>query len=204
METTGGIGGDGAVRPVPPLADVLAEAARLRAVLQAMALATAPAPAPAPASDAGAAHGDRERRRLQAERVDVLAELEALKSSACAAQARIAVELHADEVRLDAARGVRAERRGRTAAAQVALARRESPHRGSTLLGAARAWIAEMPATFAALAAGRLSEWIGVGLVRETACLPVDARREVDRRVCGDLTAVVGFGERRLLGRDTA
>lgn len=36
-------------------------------------------------------------------------------------------------------------------AGQIALARRESPHRGGRRLGAAKAWVDEMPHTLAAL-----------------------------------------------------
>jgi hypothetical protein len=43
--------------------------------------------------------------------------------------------------------------------AQVALARRESPHRGDRLVGLAQALHHELPHTLAAMTAGQLSEW---------------------------------------------
>jgi hypothetical protein len=54
---------------------------------------------------------------------------------------------------------VPARERGRGLGAQVALARRESPHRGSRHLGPAEALVGELPHTFEHLRAGRVSEW---------------------------------------------
>ncbi|MHA7197838.1 hypothetical protein ACX80Y_05480, partial [Arthrobacter alkaliphilus] len=86
-----------------------------------------------------------------AELIDQLRALEDLKSAAAAAQARIAVAFDTVQRRADADLGVPAEERGRGVAAQVALARRESPSRGSRLLGLAKALVTEMPRTLAAL-----------------------------------------------------
>ena len=98
-----------------------------------------------------------------------------------------------------AARGVPAAERGRGVAAQVALARRESPSRGGRYLGLARALTAEMPHTLAALSAGRLSEWRATLLVRETACLSVADRRRVDAELCADPGTLEGLGDRALV-----
>ena len=68
-------------------------------------------------------------------------------------------------------------------AAQVALARRDSPHRGARHVGLARALVAEMPHTLAALSRGRISEWRATLMVRETAVLTVEDRRRVDLRL---------------------
>ena len=54
--------------------------------------------------------------------------------------------------------GVPAERQGRGVAAQVALARRASHHRGTRLLHLAHR-LREMPETLAALRAGRITEF---------------------------------------------
>lgn len=59
-------------------------------------------------------------------------------------------------------------------AAEIALARRESPHRGQQHLGLARILTAEMPHTMAAFRAGRITEWRATLLVREAACLSLD------------------------------
>ena len=69
-----------------------------------------------------------------------------------------------------------AERLGAGIGAQVALARRESPARGSRLLGLAKALVTEMPRTLAALENGGLNEWRATLLARETACLSATDR----------------------------
>ncbi|OOP61789.1 HNH endonuclease, partial [Arthrobacter sp. SRS-W-1-2016] len=82
--------------------------------------------------------------------INQLRALEDLKSAAAAAQARIAIAFDAAQRSTDAAAGVPADERGRGVAAQVALARRESPAKGSRLLGLAKALVTEMPRTLAA------------------------------------------------------
>ncbi|MFJ6314278.1 hypothetical protein ACIQHS_19580, partial [Pseudarthrobacter oxydans] len=62
--------------------------------------------------------------------IDQLRELEDLKSLVAAKQARIAVAFDLSQRREQAAAGVPAKERGAGVAAQVALARRESPARG--------------------------------------------------------------------------
>ncbi|ROS30575.1 DUF222 domain-containing protein [Cellulomonas sp. PhB150] len=132
------------------------------------------------------------------EDVSLIAALEELKSTVCAAQAALSVALDTAERDRQAVAGVPARRRGQGVAAQVGLARRESPHRGSVLLGAAKVWTAEMPHTFAALRAGRLSEYRAMILVAETACLEREDRAEVDRLLCAGPASLDGVGTRAL------
>ena len=80
-----------------------------------------------------------------AERIDLISALESVKGAAAAAQARLAVDFAASQEAVQAAAEMPARDRGRGVAAQVALARRESPHRGSRHLGFARAMVHEMP-----------------------------------------------------------
>lgn len=94
----------------------------------------------------------------EAEAVDRLRALEELKASCAAAQAREADRFTALRREAEAERGVPARERGRGVAAEVALARRESPHRGSRHLGLATALVREMPHTLTALSEGRISE----------------------------------------------
>ena len=61
-------------------------------------------------------------------------------------------------------------------AAQVALARRESHHRGQRHLGLAKAVVTELPHTWRAWRAGRITEWKATLIARETACLSRDDR----------------------------
>ncbi len=162
--------------------------------------------------DGGSALADdvaRLRRRLVAapvpardtERIDLLRALEDLKAAATAVQATVvlAVDTHARE--REAVSGVPVERRGRDVPVRVGLALRESPVRARSFLGAAKAWHAEMPHTFAALRAGVLSPWRATLLVRETAQLPVEERVRIDAEICADLQALEGLGTKALVVR---
>jgi hypothetical protein len=122
-----------------------------------------------------------------AERVDQLSLLESIKGAASAAQARVTVAFDSSQREAQAAAGVPARERGRGIAAQVALARRDSPARGSRHLGLARALTDEMPRTMEHLAAGRITEWRATIVCRETAVLDIERRREVDARLAADL-----------------
>lgn len=129
-----------------------------------------------------------------ADRIDRISALEALKGAAAAAQARLTVAFDASQRREQAAQGIPAEKQGLGVHNQVALARRDSPHKGSRHLGLARALVREMPHTLAALAAGEISEWRATILVRETATLSAVHRAEVDRRLAGRLAGLGDHG----------
>jgi Domain of unknown function (DUF222) len=130
--------------------------------------------------------------------IERIAELERAKSAAAAGQARAAVALDAARRTADAAAGVPAARRGRGIASEVALARLDSPARGSRHLGFARALVNEMPHTMAALEAGVLTEWRATLIVRESACLDVEDRRTLDAELCGDQAGLHGMGDARV------
>ncbi|NLF04652.1 MAG: DUF222 domain-containing protein [Actinomycetales bacterium] len=137
--------------------------------------------------------------------------LEDLKDAACAAQAERAVTVVEHEVEqadaepvpqdVDRQRVVRRRRSlaRRSAIAQVALARRESPHCGQVFVGMADVLVREMPHTLAALRTGRLNEFRAKLLVRETACLEKDHRTLVDRELCADPKGLEGVGTKRLV-----
>jgi hypothetical protein len=55
-----------------------------------------------------------------------------------------------------------------------------------------------MPHTLAALRAGVLSEWRATLIVRESACLTVEHRRELDERMCAHPATLDGKGDRRI------
>lgn len=115
-----------------------------------------------------------------AERIEMIRALEELKSAAAAAQARLTAAFAASQRAEQRRAGVPASEVGRGIAAQVALARRESPHRGGRLLGLAEALVHEMPRTMAALTAGETNEWRATVVARETACLPRELREQAD------------------------
>jgi len=129
-------------------------------------------------------------------RIDVLRGLQQLKCAAEGAQAAIAVDLDASQRARAAAHGVRPEKQGVGIAEQVALARRESPHLGRRHLGLAKVLSTEMPHTLAALRSGHITEWRATILARETACLDVEHRREIDQAIAGDGEALARKGDR--------
>lgn len=131
--------------------------------------------------------------------VERIAALERLKAAAAAGQARLAVALDASRRSTEAAAGVPAARRGKGVGAEVALARRDSPARGSRHLGFAKALVQEMPHTLAALEAGALSEWRATLVVRESACLQVEDRRLLDAELCADQSRLDGVGDAALV-----
>lgn len=130
--------------------------------------------------------------------IEGIASLERLKAAAAARQARLAAALDMARRSAEAAAGVPAERRGRGLAAEVALARRDSPVRGGRHLGFAKALVHEMPHTLAALEIGAISEWRATIAVRESACLDVDDRRRLDAELCSDIGRLDGMGDAAL------
>ncbi|WP_172801457.1 HNH endonuclease signature motif containing protein [Arthrobacter sp. OY3WO11] len=126
--------------------------------------------------------------------IDQLRDLEDLKSLVAAKQARIAVAFDAEQRREQAAAGIPAKERGAGVAAQVALARRESPARGGRLLGLAKALGTEMPHALAALESGQLNEWRATLIVKETACLSAEDRCAVDEELAADTGTLAGAG----------
>ena len=122
-----------------------------------------------------------------AERIEQIRALEELKAAAAAAQAVVTADFVASQRAQQRAAGVPDRHLGKGVAAQVALARRESPHRGSRLVGLAAALVHEMPATMAALQAGEISEWRATLVARETACLTREDRQAADAELAGRL-----------------
>ncbi|MEO9247476.1 DUF222 domain-containing protein, partial [Citricoccus nitrophenolicus] len=133
----------------------------------------------------------------EAEAVDRIRALEELKAACAAAQARTTAALHGLRTEAEAEQGVPVRDRGRGLAAEVALARRESPNTGSRDLGLARALCEEMPHTLAALTRGAISEWKATIMCRETAWLSVQDRRQVDELMADRLEEL---GVKKLAG----
>jgi hypothetical protein len=131
--------------------------------------------------------------------IDQMRGLEDLKSAISGEQARLAVAFDGLERRKQAAQGVPPQEQGQGVAAQIALARRESPARGSRLLGLAKALVTEMPHTLAALDSGQLNEWRATLLVKETACLSAEDRCAVDEELSADTGTFTGSGDRAIM-----
>ncbi|MEZ0581271.1 HNH endonuclease [Nocardioides sp. MH1] len=133
--------------------------------------------------------------------VDLVDGLERMKSALCAIQGEATVAHDAARRKVESEQGVSSRRQGRGVAREIALARRESPHRGQTLLGLAKVLHHEMPHTRARLSDGTLNEFRAILLVRETACLTAEERAFVDEELCADPAALVGLGTRHLVAR---
>ncbi|WP_159735605.1 HNH endonuclease [Arthrobacter sp. 9V] len=131
--------------------------------------------------------------------IEQLRVLEGMKSAITALQAQISVAFDLAQRAEQADAGVPASERGQGVGAQVALARRESPNRGSRLLGFAKALVMEMPHTLAALNSGLLNEWRATLLVRETACLSAEDRAAVDEELAPDAGTFEGKGDRAIV-----
>ncbi len=129
------------------------------------------------------------------ELIDAIGVLESIKAAAAAAQARLSVAFDAAERERQAQLGIPAHRRGRGVAEQIALARRESPTRGSRHLGLAKALIQEMPHAWGSFASGELSEWRSTLIVQATAVLSREDRETVDGQLAGQLA---GLSDRQL------
>ncbi|MFI2486389.1 hypothetical protein ACH47X_05735, partial [Promicromonospora kroppenstedtii] len=140
---------------------------------------------------------------VQAEWVDLLGELEAVKNAVTAAQARLTLALD-EATRADEARqSIRAERQGRGVPNQVGAALRVSPHAGAGFVSTSRVWVTQMPHTFTALQSGVLSQWRATLLVRETSHLSLEHRALIDEEICGPthLTELATMSTRRLIAR---
>lgn len=131
-------------------------------------------------------------------RIDLITVLEELKGAAAGLQADLAVDVDASTRAAAAARGIPESRQGQGVAREIALARRESLHRGQQHLGLAKVLRRELPFTREALRLGRIDEWRATIIARETACLSRTDRIEVDRRVAGDPDALQQMGDREL------
>jgi len=131
--------------------------------------------------------------------IDETRELEELKSALAARQARDAVAFDLSQRREQSLAGIPADQLGSGVAAQIALARRESPATGGRLLGLAKALVTEMPRTLAAVETGRINEWRATLLVRETACLSAADRAAVDEELAPDTGTFDGAGDRAIV-----
>ena len=126
------------------------------------------------------------------ERVELVAQLERLKGTASATQAR---SVHA----LSESRPVSAPRDAvRSVGSEVALARRESPSLGDRFVRVSRALVMELPCTLAALDKGVIGERHAVEVVQQSAMLSAGDRAELDRRLGPVLARLTPRAARRI------
>jgi hypothetical protein len=118
-----------------------------------------------------------------AARVDRIRAVDRAVAALAASQVCDSTEFYTSQLDEQEQLGVPARRRGRGIADQLGLATKRSPVVASRRLADARVLMTDMPMTLAALAAGRVSELGASIAVRETACLGVDDRRQIDREL---------------------
>lgn len=93
-----------------------------------------------------------------AARIDLIRALEVVKSTAEGAQAVVTAGFDISQRHHAARRGEPEARQGRGIAHQVALARRESPHRAQRHVGLAKVLTVKMPCTLSALRGGHITD----------------------------------------------
>ncbi|NIL74037.1 hypothetical protein RhoFasB10_00117 [Rhodococcus sp. B10] len=145
--------------------------------------------------------GEVDRSLDNATRIEQITALERIKSAAVAAQATLTADLDSATRVQRAADGVPASRRSRGIAAQIGLARMDSPHRGGTHLGQARILLEDMPHTLARLAAGDLNEWRVNLIVKEIVCLDKADRQAIDVELCSSVTTLAGLSDKAVSAR---
>ena len=140
-----------------------------------------------------------DRALTDRERIDLIRGLEELKCTAEAAQATLTVDFDSSQRAEQAARGVPKERQGIGVAAQVALARRESPNKGQSHVRLAKVLETELPHTRAAFVAGQVTEWRASLVARETACLTLADRLTADQELASDPEHLAAMGDAQLV-----
>ncbi len=116
----------------------------------------------------------------------------------------ISADFDASQRAEQAAQGVPKERQGRGIAAQIALARRESPHRGQQHLGLAIVLRDELPHTATAFRGGGITEWKAMLVARETACLSLEDRLAVDAELAANPERIEAMGDAELVAEARA
>src|SRR6478609_4081488 len=121
------------------------------------------------------------------ERIDAITALERLKSALTAAQARITDAFACSQRASLVENGADPRDARRSVCAQIALARRDSPHKGSRHVGLAGTLVHEMPGVLHALETGESSEWRATVIARETAHLDKEQRAQIDAAIADHL-----------------
>ncbi|MBP3043248.1 HNH endonuclease [Arthrobacter jiangjiafuii] len=152
---------------------------------------------PAAGDPAGVRRADANPAQL----IDQIRALEELKAAASAAQVRVTAVFDALTRQAQATAGLKADQLGKGVGAQIGLARRESPNRGTRMLGISRILTREMPHTLHALTRGVINEWRATILVKETACLSLEDRQRIDEQVAGNLAELESLGDNQLIAR---
>ena len=112
-----------------------------------------------------------------AERIDRISALEKIKAAVYGAQLVEVAEFAASQEAANKALGVEARQASRGVPEQVGLARKVSPASAARQVAQAKALMGQMPATFALLRRGEVSEHVATIVTIETSHLAADDRR---------------------------
>ncbi|MDN5742055.1 MAG: DUF222 domain-containing protein, partial [Yaniella sp.] len=134
----------------------------------------------------------------EAQLIDRIRRVKDVMAAMTAVQAEDAAELEALRHENEKARGVPKARRGNGLAAELGLARGQSPARGTKYLTLARMLEDDMPHTKNALALGQINEERAQAVVNEVSWLAPEHRSEVDELMAGKFE---GLGPRKLAGK---
>ncbi|WP_395725225.1 DUF222 domain-containing protein [Nakamurella sp.] len=121
------------------------------------------------------------------ELIDEITALEQLKTAISARQARLTDTFAVSQRAELTAAGVKPVDARRSVCAQIALARRDSPHKGNRHVGLAHTLVHEMPQVLHVLERGDASEWRATLIARETAHLSVEHRARIDAAIADQL-----------------
>lgn len=122
-----------------------------------------------------------------ADRLELLHELELLSRTSAALAVRLQVGFYSSQVAAQIEDGVAPSRAGKAVPDDLALARMTSPYWGSRELTSAKALVKEMPRTLTALGDGVIDDYQARLVTEGTTCLSVEDRAEVDQRLAGRL-----------------
>lgn len=142
-----------------------------------------------------------EEDMANADRIDRLTALENAKSAIAAAQAVLTAQFEAAVRAERREAGVPREKWSAGVSAQVALARKDSPHRGQMHTGHARTLFEDMPCALELLRSGVLNEWRSGLIVKEIVCLDREDRRYVDRALCSDPATLSGLSNKAVTAK---
>jgi len=147
---------------------------------------------------AGTGPAERALAQAGASLIAAIRELENAKNAAAAAQAKAEV-LFADVERArQMYAGIRGEALGKGTAAQIALARRESPFAGARHLKSATRLVREFPEVLATCATGVLSEYRGQIIATESEFLSPAQRSRIDAELTAEPGALETMGNKQL------
>lgn len=121
-----------------------------------------------------------DRNAESAELIEQICALETLRSATAAAQAELTVAFRDRQIASDTGPGSSARRAHRSAVAQIALARRISPHQQAREQAFADLLVEDLPVTMNCLRRGEITEWAAKQVARELVVLDTADRQHID------------------------